>query len=90
MFLIFNSKLFVKLLTETCPCPSALNQEYDVICPDFDPHSMAGVLELITTGAKIIDNADQHIYDGMLFIIDTLQINIKLDETWSNAPTNKL
>ena len=90
MFLIFNSKLFVKLLPETCPCPSALNQEYDVICPDFDPHSMSGVLELITTGATIIDNVDQHIYEGMLFIIDCLQINIRLEETWSTAQTTKL
>ena len=33
MVLLFSSKLFSKLLTETCPCPSALSQEYDVICP---------------------------------------------------------
>ena len=33
MLLLFTSKLFAKLLTENCPCPSALYQEYDVICP---------------------------------------------------------
>ena len=33
MTLVFNSKLFAKLLTEVCPCPSAQSQEYDVICP---------------------------------------------------------
>ena len=31
--LLFSSELFAELLTETCPCPSALSQQYDVICP---------------------------------------------------------
>ena len=90
MPLFFNSKLFVKLLTETCHCPSALTQEYDIICPDFDPDSMARVLELITTGATNLDAVDGNVYKGMLFIIDTFQINIKLEEIWSNVQTTKL
>ena len=90
MPLLFTSKLFTKLLVETCPCPNALYQEYNVICPDFDPDSMSRVLELITTGATVLDAVDQDVYNGMLFIIDSLQINIKLKEIWSNVPANKL
>ena len=33
MPLVFSSRLFAALLAETCPCPSALYQTYDVICP---------------------------------------------------------
>ena len=90
MSLYLNSKLFAKLLTETCHCPSALTQEYEIICPDFDPDSMARVLELITTGVTNLDAVDGNVYNGMLLIIDTFQINIKLEEIWSNAPTTKL
>ena len=90
MVLLFSSKLFSKLVTETCSCPSALSQEYDIICPDYDPDCMARVLELITTGVTILDNVAFHVYEGMLFILDSLQINIKLGEIWSNAPTTNL
>ena len=58
--------------------------------PDFDPDSMARVLELITTGATNLDAVDANVYNGMLFIIDSFQININLEEIWSNAPTTKL
>ena len=90
MPLIFSSQLFAKLITENCHCPSALFQIYDVICPDFDPDCMARVLELISNGATNIDVVDQHIYNGMLFILDSLQINIKLEEIWAIAPTINL
>ena len=33
MPLLFSSELFAEVLTDTCHCPSALSQEYDVICP---------------------------------------------------------
>ena len=58
--------------------------------PDFDTDSMARVLELITTGATNLDAVDANVYNGMLFIIDSFQININLEEIWSNAPTTKL
>ena len=51
---------------------------------------MAKVLELVTTGATILDTVDLHIYNGMLYIIDSFQINIKLEEIWSIVPTTKL
>ena len=51
---------------------------------------MARVLELIRTGVTILDTAAQHVYEGMLLILDSLQINIKLGEIWSNAPTTNL
>ena len=89
MPLLLSSTLFTKLLADTCPCPSSQYQEYDIICPDFDPDSMALVLELITTGATNLDAVDQHVYNGILNIIDILKINVKLKEIWSNTPTTK-
>ena len=89
MPLFFSSTLFTKLLSDTCPCSRSQYQEYDVICPDFDPDSMAKVLELITTGATNLDAVDQYVYNGILSIIDSLKINVKLEEIWSNAPNTK-
>ena len=66
-------------ITHSCFCVS-----------DYDPDCMARVLELITTGVTILDTAAQHVYEGMIFILDSLQINIKLGEIWSNAPTTNL
>ena len=50
---------------------------------------MARVLELITTGATNLDSMDQYVYKEFLNIIDSLKINVNLNEIWSNAPTTK-
>ena len=51
---------------------------------------MARVLELINTGSTNLDSLDHHVYNGMLFIIDNFQINIKLEESWIDASTTNL
>ena len=57
---------------------------------DFDPDSMAKVLELISTGSTKLRKADETVYQGMLDIIQCLQINIKLKEkTFSDSSTKK-
>ena len=56
---------------------------------DFDPDSLARVLELVTTGATNLNSVDQYVYKEILNIIDSLKINVKLNEIWSNAPTTK-
>ena len=53
---------------------------------DFDPDSLAKVLELINTGSTMLSIADQAFYQGMIDIIQCLQINIKLK--FSKCTTN--
>ena len=53
---------------------------------DFDPDSLAKVLELINTGSTMLSIADQTFYQGMIDIIQCLQINIKLK--FSKCATN--
>ena len=85
--LFFSSKLFAKLIGNS---ENNQFQEYDVLCPDFDPSSMAKVIELINTGSTKVSMASEAVYKGMIDIMQCLQINIQLNEkTLLNFPTNK-
>ena len=86
MPLLFTSKLVEKILSDTCHCTG---QEFEIICPDFDPDSMARVLQLLNTGATNLESEKKSVYTGMLYIIECLQIDVKLEEIWFNGNTLK-
>ena len=82
----FSSKLFSKIIGES---ETKEFQDYDVLCPDFDPDSMAKVIELINTGSTKLSMTGDTVYKGMIDIIQCLQINIQLkDKTLSESALN--
>ena len=54
--LFFSSNLSAKIIGNS---DSNQLQGYDVLCPDFDPDSMAKFLELISTGSTKLRKADE-------------------------------
>ena len=85
--LLFSSKLFQKIFETNCDCNTNMLQEYNVVCPDFDPRCMAKVLELINSGTTAFSPGDDELRTGMISIIQSLQINIHLQpETSNNIP----
>ena len=60
--LFFSSKLFSKIIGN-----SEINQfqDLDILCPDFDPCSMAKVIELVNSGATKLSMGDETVYKGV-------------------------
>ena len=84
--LFFSSKLFSKIIGNN---ETKEFQDYDVLCPDFDPDSMAKVIELINTGSTQLSMGHETVYKGMIEIIQCLQINIQLNDIkLSKSATN--
>ena len=83
--LIFSSKLFKKIFETSCDCNNLL-QEYDILCPDFNPDSVAKVLELVNSGTTDLSIYDVELRTGMISIIQSLQIDINLPVTHDNIP----
>ena len=85
--LLFSSKLFQKIFETDCDCNTDILQEYNVVCPDFDPNCMAKVLELINYGTTKLSPGDDELRTGMISIIQSFQINIHLEpKTSDNIP----
>ena len=76
--LLFTSKLFQKIFETNRDSNINPLQGYDIICPDFNPDAMAKVLELINTGTTKL-SLDVELRTGIISIIQSLQINIKLE-----------
>ena len=75
--LFFSSKMFQKIFETNCDCNNtSLLQEYNILCPDFDPDAMAKVLELINSGTTKVSTDNFELGTGMISIMQSLQISI--------------
>ena len=88
--LLFSSKLFQKIFETNCDCNTNILQEYNVVCPDFDPNCMAKVLELINYGTTKLSPGDDELRTGMISIIQSFQINIHLEPKASDNIPQKI
>ena len=88
--LLFSSKLFQKIFETNCDCNTNILQEYNVVCPDFDPKCMAKVLELINYGTTELSPGDDELRTGMISIIQSFQINIHLEPKASDNIPQKI
>ena len=88
--LLFSSKLFQKIFETNCDCNTNILQEYNVVCPDFDPKCMAKVLELINYGTTKLSSGDDELRTGMISIIQSFQINIHLEPKASDNIPQKI
>ena len=88
--LIFSSKLFKKIFQTNCDSNNNLHQEYDILCPDFNPDSVAKVLELINSGTTDLSPDDVELSKGMISIVQSFQIEFKLSVTRDPLRSQKL
>ena len=84
--LIFSSKLFKKIFETNCDSNTNLHQEYDILCPDFNPDSVAKVLELINSGTTGLSPDDVELRKGMISVVRSFQIEFKLSVTCDQIP----